>query len=194
MLVVGPSPSFRPTAAQLASADTIVTTRHAFADASIASQVVYAANDSLLADDQDYRNLQRLGAQIVARPTSFEPLRSRGWLNRGFRVQAFEDSTPLLGTAFALPRLLHDLLAHGAAAITLTCVDFFVGSNSYRDGYRSGDEYALFNPAHDPVHAHQYVARLSRHGLLTGSDGVGRILELTREEYLDELEESASWP
>lgn len=193
ILVVGPSPLNRPAADDLDAYDTIVTTRQPFeADAGERRSIIYLTNESARYDAATYRSLFESDQTILSvRPSMVRRLPSPLASADVVRVQPFEDTSTLFGTHFAIPRILHDLIANRAASITICGVDFFLSEQTHVDGYDPGidDRFASvpFNIAHDFAYDFWYVQRLRTLGLLHTPPPIDDLLRTPVHRYVEQL-------
>lgn len=190
VLLMGPSPANRPSADVRSAHDVVVTTRRHDPGSTGRTSVAYLNDESFLdtsAEEPDDRSAD--DRITVLRPS----ILNRGALSTrpDIRLQPFEDTTPLFGTHFAVQRIIHDLLAHGAATVTLAGLDFFLGEQTYLDGYHVGgaDRFASvpFNASHDFAYGFWYTKRLRELGLVDAVPGVAELLDDEVDTYLGRL-------
>ena len=190
VLVVGPSPTHRPSADVVAAHDVVAITGHQPRELGPQDSIAYLNNEGFV--HGTIRDGQ-IGEEqmIVLRPSIASHGVSPETLDANIRLQPFEDSTPLLGTHFAVQRIVHDVLAHGATEVTLAGIDFFLGDRTYIEGYHAGDadRFATvpFNAAHDFAYDFSYTKRLVELGIVDAVPGVLELLEQDLDEYLDSL-------
>lgn len=199
VLVLGPSPHNLPTADEVATADVIVTTR--LPNREIAGglpSIVYVADETFRANEGDYR--AQLDARpddlLVVRPSMLRQPRPRLSTHPRVRVMSFEDSTPFLGTHFAIQRLTYDLLASGPRSILLSGIDFFVGPSTYRPEYHQPLGSVTLDPprlnfSHDYAYDFWYTKSLLRSGLVDVVPPVAQLLDESVADYLGRLENAS---
>lgn len=194
VLLVGPAPSHQPDRDMIEQHDTVVTTRRPFAfpPGLERPSVMYLTNQSALTEPEEHLAWLSESERIaVLRPSMIRQHRSSLSQHSQARIQPFEDATPLFGTHFAMQRIIHDLITHGATEVTISGVDFFLGDQTHIDGYDSGssDRFANipFNYSHDFAYDFWFTQTLRSVGRVSAHPGVAYMLDQTLEWYLDHL-------
>lgn len=193
VLVVGPSPSSRPDPSLIAEHDAVATTARGLApDGHGRDSIVYLSNEAYhMESDAEPDADDRVERLVVLRPSAVNRFDPRSIEHPRVRVQPFEDSSPLFGTHFALQRIIYDLLAHGASAVTISGIDFFLGEQVYVEGYdaQASNRFAEigYNFSHDFAYGFWYTKALWDRGLVHASPGIECLLDLPVESYLARL-------
>lgn len=129
---------------------------------------------------------------IVGRPLSYSSLKDRqlSWL------RFYRTDFPLYfqGHPLGVQRMSYDLLQFGPTEITLFNTDFYTGQ--FAVGYRSAKD-TVFGPGsmlndllvqHDLSFDFRFMQALQDTGVVNGAGKTGRVLALTKEQYLRQLE------
>lgn len=192
ILLVGPSPAFRPDPEIVAAHDTMVTTGRTMVHGHHGSpSIVYLNNEAFQKELRTRRPDDCANCLTVLRPSAMRNFSEDSIRRPGIRIQPLEDSTTLLGTHFAIQRIIYDLIAHGASTVTISGIDFFLGEKVYVDGYdtQSPNRFAdvRYNFSHDFAYDFWYTKTLRHHGLVNSPPTMSDLLDQPVESYLGKL-------
>lgn len=193
ILVVGPSPRHRPTELDREWADVIVTTQTPPLAGPEHSRITYVTDGTVRANEEFYCAAvdSDPGQLLVLRPSVLRH-RAPSVLSRpSVRVMPTEDSITLMGTHFAIQRILYDLLAYRPSSVRLAGIDFFLGDESHVAGYRADSGPSVvpqsFNYSHDVAFDFWYTKTLLEHGLVDATPAIRGILDYSPDSYLEAL-------
>jgi hypothetical protein len=196
VLVVGPSPNHRPTQEQLHAADVVVTTRsRQDCLPSTHHTIAYIADETVrLGAAMHHADLEAYPNHIiVVRPSMLRFAPPDLIRHPRVRTMQSEDATVLFGTHFGLQRLLYDILPFQPTQVEVTGSDFFLGTQKYRDGYKSdgatvGGDTPRLNFSHDHAYDFNYARQLFSSAQFVGPGPLLNLLRLTVGQYLAALE------
>jgi tetratricopeptide (TPR) repeat protein len=193
VLVIGPSPHHRPTELDRRWADVVVTTQSPPLAGTEHSRITYVTDGTVRTNDLFYRSTLDGDPQqlLVLRPSVLRHHAPSLLGHPAVRVMPTEDSTTLMGTHFAIQRILYDLLAYSPSSVRLAGIDFFLGDESHVAGYRADPNTSVaprsFNYSHDVAYDFWYTKTLLEHGLVDSVPAIRGILGDSLGAYLTAL-------
>ena len=191
VLVVGPSPTAQPTTEQIRAADAVAMTTSNHLDLDRSQPLITYVTDET-AQMLPPSLLPTLNSSsehlFVVRPSALRRSLPSVVAHPRVRTMQCEDATPFLGTHFGMQRILYDLIASGAGQIEIAGIDFFLGQQTYKDGYEHEQlSLPLMNFSHDYAYGFRYVQALMGHGLVRPAPAIRRILSTSVTAYLELL-------
>lgn len=135
-------------------------------------------------------------ALAVVRPSWLDVWRAAGFDEGTVRVTPFEDLATFQASHFAILRIVYDLLRYRPEAITVYHTNFFTTATLYASAYAFDqpfyDErsFARVVPmyGHDLAADFRFAGELRRTGLVGGDPVVERLMALSTDDYLAQVE------
>lgn len=149
----------------------------------------------VLSSDIEQAVATRALQMVVLRPLNFMPGRLMIQHPGDLRYNPSESKVMLHARSFAIQRILHDVLRYEPASVKIYKMDFFVSKDAYASDYKakqllSGRDPFFRGVGHDYRGDFAFTKRLYKAGLIDAGEVIGRILDLSVEEYLVKLESS----